>query len=57
MKISDNGKGFSKTETPGNEGGGNGLHNMRQRANEIKGHLEILTGKNSGTSVEIKVRV
>lgn len=57
MKISDNGKGFSKTDSTGNEGGGNGLHNMRQRANEIKGHLEILTGKNIGTSVEIKVRV
>ncbi len=57
MKISDNGIGFDLTKGPVLTAGGNGIPNMQKRAEEIGGTLEIISEKNIGTSVEVKVRV
>lgn len=47
VNIQDNGKGFEETLiTPGN-----GLYNMRKRAEELGGSLEIQSELGSGTSV------
>ncbi|MFN3999909.1 tetratricopeptide repeat protein [Algoriphagus sp.] len=47
VNIHDNGKGFQESEiTPGN-----GLYNMRKRAEELRGSLEIQSGAGSGTSI------
>ena len=56
MKISDNGKGFDP-ESLDNDGGGNGLQNMKKRAEEMGGDLEFFTGDDKGTKVEVRVRV
>ncbi len=56
MKIMDNGKGFE----PGSqhaEGGGNGLRNMRLRAEDIGGKVEIISKPGEGTRVELRIRV
>lgn len=47
VNISDDGKGFNESEiTPGN-----GLYNMRKRAEELGGSLEIHSETASGTSI------
>jgi signal transduction histidine kinase len=47
INIQDNGRGFLESEiTPGN-----GLYNMRKRAEELGGRLEIQSEVGSGTSV------
>jgi signal transduction histidine kinase len=56
MKIKDNGKGFDP-DTTTSASGGNGLQNMRQRAADIGGKVEILSNAGEGTSVELRVRV
>lgn len=56
MRISDNGKGFDP-DNPSVEGGGNGLLNMRMRAEEIGGRLEIVSKNGEGTSVVVRVKV
>lgn len=56
MKIQDDGKGIDISF--GHEGkGGNGLQNMKKRAKEIGGRLEIYSEKMQGTWVELEVRV
>lgn len=56
MKIKDNGKGLDISF--GHESrGGNGLHNMKKRAEEIGGNLEIYSDKMIGTWVEVEVKV
>ena len=50
MKITHNGKGFNIQ----GEFAGNGLKNMKQRAKEIKGNLELLSSTSEGTSVILK---
>ncbi len=61
MKISDNGKGFEQggERSPLGAGGsgGNGLKNMRQRAADVGGRLEVEAKLGEGTSVELKVSV
>jgi signal transduction histidine kinase len=47
MNIQDNGKGFVESEIKL----GNGLYNMRKRAEELGGSLEIQSQISSGTSV------
>jgi signal transduction histidine kinase len=47
MKISDNGKGFDLL----NYIPGNGLLNMRQRSQEMKARLEIITKPGEGTTI------
>ncbi len=46
MMVSDNGKGFEKTEMHSS-----GLHNMKHRAESIGYHLDIVTAPGKGTSV------
>lgn len=56
MKIQDDGNGIDISF--GHEGrGGNGLQNMKKRAQEIGGDLEIYSEKMQGTWVELEVRV
>ena len=51
MEITDNGKGFERVENPLM----NGLKNMQVRATSLNAKLEIITGKNKGTSVIVKI--
>lgn len=49
LLVKDNGKGFN-TELSGS---GNGLDNMRNRAKELGGKLDILSAKGIGTEVQL----
>lgn len=49
MRITDNGKGFYRTETM--EAGTMGLQNMQQRARLLNGSLEIMSSPKFGCSV------
>jgi ligand-binding sensor domain-containing protein/signal transduction histidine kinase len=51
MKISDNGKGFDLPETTH----GQGLRNMRKRASEMNGKLQIQSVSGQGTTLVLKV--
>jgi signal transduction histidine kinase len=57
MEITDDGVGFTQGDSlsPGN--GGNGLQSMRKRARDIGGTLEILTEKQRGTTIAVRVRL
>ncbi|MBL7944111.1 MAG: hypothetical protein JNM00_15175, partial [Flavobacteriales bacterium] len=55
MIIADNGRGF---EFPApNDLGGNGLENMRTRAMEVGGTLEIESHKLSGTRLTLRMKL
>lgn len=56
MKLSDNGKGFDADSCLQRQEG-NGLQNMRKRAEEIGGKLEIQAAEGAGTSIELRVRL
>jgi ligand-binding sensor domain-containing protein/two-component sensor histidine kinase len=59
MRITDNGKGFTGVngyETP-EEYGGNGLINIRKRANELKGNINIQSETGKGTIVELVFKI
>ncbi|MDX1942595.1 MAG: two-component regulator propeller domain-containing protein [Saprospiraceae bacterium] len=51
--IEDNGKGFNEQEVER----GNGLNNMRKRAAEIGGTLDVKSQNAKGTMIELKVRI
>lgn len=51
LEVSDDGKGFSKAETPP----GNGLISMQHRAEKWKGRLDIRTAPGQGTSVRLEM--
>lgn len=53
LKVCDDGKGF---DTSGN-GDGHGLASMRQRAEGIGGHLEIISRDGGGTTVTLDLSV
>ena len=53
MVIQDNGKGFNITDSSG----GNGLKNMKRRAEEISGQLIISSFPGKGTTIELNVAV
>ena len=53
LMIEDNGKGFDRSELE-HEGG---LNNMKFRAEEIGGHLHILTELNKGTKIELSIPI
>ncbi len=55
MKVVDNGKGFDLANEEANQG--NGLLNMRQRAADIGGKVEIFSKPGEGTRVELRVSV
>ena len=52
LMVSDDGLGFS-----GNKTGGNGLQNMRKRAEEMKGVFEIKTMEGKGVKIFVKIPV
>ena len=52
LQISDNGRGMGGTETLG---GGRGMHNMRRRAEELHGHLEVTSNSAGGTLLDFKM--
>ncbi len=51
IKIQDNGEGFDKTKTKE----GNGLQNMRKRADNLKGTFELKSQIDNGTSVYLTI--
>lgn len=55
--IKDDGKGFA-TELPA-DGilGGNGIHNMKSRAAELGGEVEIISEGGKGTSVKLHLKI
>ncbi len=53
MSIIDNGKGFN----PADSKTGNGLENMKKRASEHKGKLEIITSLGNGTRLMLSMPV
>jgi ligand-binding sensor domain-containing protein/two-component sensor histidine kinase len=59
MRISDNGKGFAEANgygTPENSRG-NGLINIRKRANELKGEINVRSETGKGTIVELVCKI
>ena len=54
LVVEDDGRGF---DSPASGRGGHGLRNMRARAAEMGGSLEILPAPRGGTRVELHVRV
>ena len=55
LVIRDDGKGFSP-ETIGKEGG-NGIHNMRERASLLQGQIEIRSSQFKGTTITLNVPI
>ena len=55
LVIRDNGKGFSP-ETAG-KGGGNGIHNMRERVSLLQGHIEIMSEPGKGSKIKVNVPI
>jgi len=59
MKITDDGKGFTVGDVSmlSKKGGGNGLVNMKKRADDLKGELKIISEEGKGTEVLLKMRL
>ena len=57
LAIADNGKGFDTSNEDVAKRGGNGLRNMKIRADEIKAELIVHSAIDKGTTVELKMRV
>ncbi|MCX6277769.1 MAG: sensor histidine kinase [Bacteroidetes bacterium] len=55
LVIRDDGKGFNP-ETAGKEGG-NGIHNMRERASLLKGQITILSAPGKGATITVNVPI
>ncbi|NOS91407.1 MAG: tetratricopeptide repeat protein [Cyclobacteriaceae bacterium] len=53
MAVSDNGQGFDEQTIKA----GNGLRNMRERAKEIKGNLELRSAMGKGTEIVLSVPI
>jgi signal transduction histidine kinase len=53
LEVEDNGRGFTVEEA----NGGNGIRNMRGRAADINGSLEIRSRLASGTKIELTVPI
>ncbi len=53
MQVKDDGKGFDGLTCPG----GNGLTNMKNRAEEIKGMLTIDTAPGNGTQIQLYIKI
>ncbi len=51
LVVKDYGKGFQ----PGTTGRGNGLDNMKNRAKELNGNLDIESGTGNGTSIRLNI--
>ena len=53
LKIKDNGVGFDQSAY----GVGNGLSNIRKRAEEINATIKITSVKNEGTSILLRLKI
>lgn len=53
LRVNDNGKGFDTAA----ENDGHGLVSMRMRSNDIGAQLEVLSAKNLGTTITLRVPV
>jgi len=53
LTIHDNGKGFNLDTV----GSGNGIYNMRQRAQKMNGELSVTSRENEGTLVTLNFRI
>jgi len=53
LEIRDNGKGFDKANT---RDGGNGLRNMKSRAEKIGAQFELETELNNGTKITVRLK-
>ena len=53
MRIADNGQGFNNLDHEFREG--NGLRNLRMRAQAIGGSLKVRSSLNEGTTVQLMV--
>jgi signal transduction histidine kinase len=53
MKIKDNGNGFD----PEAAHKGNGMSTMKKRAEELSGHMEIISAHGNGTSVCLQFEI
>jgi signal transduction histidine kinase len=53
LTIKDNGKGFHASE----QSPGNGLKNMRARAEQLKGKIEIISKDNDGTIISLRIPI
>ncbi|MBL8189978.1 MAG: ATP-binding protein, partial [Acidobacteria bacterium] len=54
LRIWDNGQGFAEPKPQPNQNGGNGLLSMRQRAAELGGNLEVISGNGDGTTIKLE---
>lgn len=57
LSVKDDGTGFNETLVAANKPGGNGLKNMRQRAQEIEGSLTIESAPDKGTEVILRTSI
>jgi signal transduction histidine kinase len=55
MTINDDGVGFNTDDDHQGAMRGNGLRNMRKRAEAMNGSLKIISAPESGTSVELRI--
>ena len=55
MTIADDGKGLPDMNGPSGAHGGNGLRNMRKRAEEMKAELRIAGKPDQGTTVDLSI--
>ncbi|HNW72217.1 MAG: sensor histidine kinase [Bacteroidales bacterium] len=55
LTIRDDGKGF-RTDIAGKEGG-NGIHNMRERASLLEGQIEIISFPGKGTTITVEAPI
>lgn len=55
MTVTDDGVGFNTGEDQHGSVRGNGLRNMRKRAEAMNGSLRIISAPESGTSVELRI--
>jgi signal transduction histidine kinase len=55
MSITDNGVGFNTVQDQQGAVRGNGLRNMRKRAEAMNGSFQIVSAPESGTSVELRI--
>jgi ligand-binding sensor domain-containing protein/signal transduction histidine kinase len=56
LRVKDNGSGFSM-ETPQEQLGGNGIHNIRKRAEEIGAEISVISSPGAGTTVDVGVQM
>ena len=60
IKIKDDGKGFIVSEgslSSQNHGGGNGLFNIKRRADDLKAKLDIISEKGRGTEISLFIKL